>query len=106
MEWKEENEFVYQGEFYDVLDRIDSCGVVIFKVYHDSNDTKWFAMKEIHKKQSPKKTNKNSSTTFYLSTLIAFNFPFFEPFQKKEIPHYQYFVHLSSTKTPSPPPKI
>jgi hypothetical protein len=106
LEWEEENEFVYQGEFYDVLDQIDSCGVVIFKVYHDSNDTKWFAMKEIYKKQSSKKINKNSSTTFYLSTLNPFNIPFFEPIQKKEVPLYQYFIQLGSTQTPSPPPKI
>ena len=106
IEWEDEQEFVLDGEFYDVIEQSDSCGYSIFKVYKDHHDTQWKSLKTLAKKQ---KNERKSNHSFSLIWICDFSNPF--PFlisieEKKRTIHNKIKPLLFISKnTHSPPPE-
>jgi Icc-related predicted phosphoesterase len=106
LQWEDDHEFVFKGEFYDVIEQSDSCGYSIFKVYKDHHDTQWKALKTLAKKQ---KKEQKSNHSFSLIWICDFSnpFPFLIPFEEKEGTIHNKINPLLfiSTNTHSPPPE-
>ena len=106
LQWEDDHEFVFNGEFYDVIEQSDSCGYSIFKVYKDHHDTQWNTLKTLAKKQ---KNEQKSNHCFSLIWICDFSnpFPFLISCEEKERTIHNknnplYFISINSH---SPPPE-
>lgn len=106
LQWEDDHEFVFNGEFYDVIEKSDSCGYSIFKVYKDHNDTQWKAFKKLAKKQKNEQQSNHSFSLIWICDFLN-PFTFLISFEEKErIIHNKinplYFISIHSH---SPPPE-
>jgi len=106
LQWEDDHEFIFNDEFYDVIERYDSCGHSIFKVYKDHHDTQWKALKKLAKKQ---KNEQKSSHSFSLIWICAFSNPFAFSISFQEIIRTIYCkinsLYFFPKNTHTPPPK-
>ena len=111
--WKEENEFVYEGNMYDVVRQYSIHDTIYFYCIKDSNETELFANldAQVGQNMASNALSRNLTKLFKLSFdqsfLRSFSFDYCLQSSKSIYCLFQSFNYLSVQKdVETPPPEL